>query len=298
MHSCACAIKTRQCSGMAAPNKSKTRKQIVSFMERYGPWAIIAGASEGTGRAFARQIAAEGVNCILIARREAPLEELAATLRAESKVECITASIDLASPDAFTRIAEVAGDREIGLYISNAGGDASGSFFLDQDVEAWVNLVNRNIVTSLRCCHHFGQAMRARGRGGIILVGSVASYGSGPNLAAYSGVKAFDLCFSEGLWAELEPHGVDVLNLVMTTTDTPALRKLLARKGVAAPPNLDAPEDVAKAGLDRLPHGPVHNFGLADDEAGNIPSSAAQRRDRVRAIAQASKSFFGAKKEA
>lgn len=270
----------------------------MSFIERYGPWAVIAGASEGTGRAFARQIAAEGVNCILIARREAPLLELAATLREESGVDCVTASIDLTSADAFARIAEVVGDREIGLYISNAGADANGSFFLDKDVEAWVDLVNRNILTSLRCCHHFGREMRARGRGGIILVGSGACYGSGPNLATYSGVKAFDLCFAEGLWAELEPHGVDVLNLVMTTTDTPALRTLLARKGVAAPQNLASPEDVAKAGLDRLPHGPVHNFWLADDDVGNIPSSAAQRRARVRMIAQASKSVFGGKKEA
>jgi short-subunit dehydrogenase len=238
------------------------------------------------------------VNCILIARREAPLTALAAQLRAESGVECITASIDLAAPDAFARIAEVAGAREIGLYISNAGADPNGSFFLDKDIEAWVDLVNRNVMTSLRCCHHFGRAMRARGRGGIILVGSGACYGSGPNLATYSGVKAFDLCFAEGLWAELEPHGVDVLNLVMTTTDTPALRTLLAEKGVPAPPNLASPADVAKAGLTRLPHGPVHNFWLADDEAGNVPSSAAQRRTRVQMIAQASKSVFGAKKEA
>lgn len=270
----------------------------MSFMERYGPWAVIAGASEGTGREFARQIAAEGVNCILIARRDAPLQELAAALRVESGVECITASIDLSSVDAFARIAEVVGEREIGLYVSNAGADANGSFFLDKDVEAWVDLVNRNVVTSLRCCHYFGRAMRARGRGGIILVGSGACYGSGPNLATYSGAKAFDLCFAEGLWAELEPHGVDVLNLVMTTTDTPALRALLAEKGVPAPPNLASPADVAKAGLNRLPHGPIHNFWLADDEVGNIPSSAAQRRERVRMIAQASKSVFGAKEEA
>jgi uncharacterized protein len=269
----------------------------MSFIERYGPWAVIAGASEGTGRAFARQIAAEGVNCILIARREALLLELAAGLRAESGVECVTASIDLARPDAFARIAEVAGEREIGLYVSNAGADANGSFFLDKDVEAWVDLVNRNVLTSLRCCHYFGRRMRARGRGGIILVGSGACYGSGPHLATYSGVKAFDLCFAEGLWAELEPHGVDVLNLVMTTTDTPALRELLARKGMPAPANLMAPADVAKAGLARLPHGPVHNVWLADDEIGNIPNSAAQRRERVRMTAQATKSVFGARKE-
>lgn len=269
----------------------------MSFLERYGPWAIIAGASEGTGRAFARQIAAEGVNCILIARREGPLNELAAELRAECGVECVTASIDLSQPDAFERIAATAGDREIGLYVSNAGADSNGSHFLDKPVEAWIDLVNRNVITSLRSCHHFGRAMRARGRGGILLVGSGACYGSGPNLATYSGAKAFDLCFAEGLWAELQPHGVDVLFLAMSTTDTPALRALLAEKGVPPPPNLASPDAVAKQGLERLPHGPVSNWAQADDEVGFAPNSAAQRRARVNMIAQASKAVFGGKKE-
>jgi short-subunit dehydrogenase len=270
----------------------------MSFIERYGPWAVIAGASEGTGRAYARQIAAQGVNCILIARREAPLQELAAELRTKSNVECVTASIDLARPDAFARILEAVGNREVGLYISNAGADPNGSFFLDKEVDAWVDLVNRNILTSLRCCHHFGRQMRARKRGGILLVGSGACYGSGPNLATYSGVKAFDLCFAEGLWAELEPHGVDVLFLAMSTTDTPALRALLAEKGVPAPPNLASPDDVARQGLERLPHGPVHNWNQQDDEVGFGNGSAAQRRARVKMIAEASKSVFGGKKEA
>lgn len=270
----------------------------MSFIERYGPWAIIAGASEGTGREFARQLAAEGMNCILIARREAPLRELAAELRAANKVECVTASIDLARPDAFAHIVAAVGEREVGLYISNAGADPNGSYFLDKEVDAWVDLVNRNILTSLRCCHHFGRLMRARGRGGILLVGSGACYGSGPNLATYSGAKAFDLCFAEGLWAELAPEGVDVLFMAMSTTDTPALRSLLAEKGVAVPANLASPADVARDGLARLPHGPVHNWGLADDDTRYATGSAAQRRTRVNFIAEASKAVFGAKREA
>lgn len=77
----------------------------MDFAERYGPWAVIAGASDGTGRAFARRIAAHGVNCILLARRQPLLAQLAAEIRAESGVECLTASIDLAAPDASERIA-------------------------------------------------------------------------------------------------------------------------------------------------------------------------------------------------
>ena len=129
------------------------------FAERYGPWAVIAGASEGTGRAFARQIAAKGVRCILIARREAPLLALAQEIQVESGVECVTASINLAAARAADRIAAVVGDREVGLYVSNAGVDPNGSLFLDKDIAAWNDLVNRNVMATMQCCHRFGKQM-------------------------------------------------------------------------------------------------------------------------------------------
>src|SRR5579862_6490502 len=101
----------------------------MSFAERYGPWAVIAGASEGTGRAFARKIAANGVPCILIARREAPLAALAAEIRRESGLTCLTAVVDLTSPDAPEQIRAAVGDREVGLFVSNAGADTNGARF-------------------------------------------------------------------------------------------------------------------------------------------------------------------------
>jgi short-subunit dehydrogenase len=265
----------------------------MDFTERYGPWAVIAGASEGTGRAFARLLAARGVSCILIARRAAPLEALAEALRAEHGVACITAAVDLARPDAVERIRVAAGEREVGLFIGNAGADPNGSRFLDRPVDDWVDLVQRNVLTTLRACHHFAAPMRARRRGGLLLVNSAAGYGGGSFLATYSATKAFHLCFAEGLWAELRPHGVDVLSLVLTMTDTPALRSLLAEKGLPLPTEAASAEAVAEAGLALLPHGPVQNWGLAEDEAGYAPASAAARRARVLALEQNSRVVFG-----
>jgi uncharacterized protein len=144
----------------------------VTLIEKYGPWALIAGASEGIGAEFALRLAGEGINCILIARREGPLADLAARVRAKG-VECVTASIDLAAPDAAQRVAKVADDCEIGLLISNAGADTNSSLFLDTDVVNWEKLITLNIGTTMRNCHHFGQGMRTRGKGGIILVGSL-----------------------------------------------------------------------------------------------------------------------------
>ncbi len=257
----------------------------MSFAERYGPWALVAGASEGTGSAFAHQIAAQGVNCILVARRAGPLEQLSARLRGQYGIECVSAAIDLAADNATQRLDEVAAGRQVGLLISNAGADSIGSLFLDGDLASWESLVMRNVITVMRSCHHFGKPMRARRRGGIILVGSGACYGGLAGISVYSATKAFDLAFGEGLWAELKPHGVDVLNLILGRTDTPAFRELMTRKGIPVPKDLASPEEVARIGLERLPHGPVHNWGLADDEGGYAGWSAAARRQRILSIA-------------
>lgn len=269
----------------------------MNFAERYGPWAVIAGASEGTGRAFARQVAAHGVNCILIARRAAPLAEIAAEIRRDSGVECITAAIDLSATDAGERIVAAVGRREVGLFISNAGADPNGAYFLDRDLATWNELVQRNVMTMMHCCHHFAAPMCRRGRGGLLLVNSGACYGGSSFMAAYTASKAFTLNFAESLWTELRHDGVDVLTLVMHVTDTPALRTLLTSKGLPLPENAADPEAVAALGLARLPYGPIQNWGLDDDVAGYAMVAASGRRQRALAIEQVSAHVFGERKK-
>ena len=118
---------------------------------------------------------------------------------------------------------------------------------------------------------------------------------STPGRRVYSGSKAFDLCFGEGMWAELRPHGVDVLNLILGRTDTPELRRWLASRGAPVPEGLATAEDVARVGLERLPHGPVHNWGLEDEEQGRMPQSAAERRNRILAMEAAMQDMKAAK---
>lgn len=265
------------------------------FASRYGPWALIAGASEGTGASFARQLAEKGLNLILVARREGPLEQLALELRTAHGVECVTASVDLALDDATDRLLAAAGAREVGLLILNAGADPNGAMFLDNAIANWDALAMRNVMTVMRTLHAFGQPMRERGRGGMMVVGSGACYGGLPGIGVYAATKAFDLVLCEALWAELEPHGVDVLSYVIGRTDTPAHRELMEARGMAIPDGLAAADDVARLGLERLPFGPVCNWGEADDQAGMSATSAAQRRERVRQIAAMSAAY--AKKE-
>lgn len=258
----------------------------VGFKARYGPWAVISGASDGTGRAFAQQVAGTGINCVLIARRAPLLEELAQELRAESGVECVTAVVDLSAPDAFDRLIAAVGEREVGLFISNAGSDPNGSHFLDNGVDPWIDLVNRNVLTNMRCCHHFAGLMRERGRGGLLLVGSAAGYGGSRFMAVYSATKAFVWCLAESLWSELRPHNVDVLYIALVATDTPFLQRLLEEKG-QKPGRSSSPDDVARKGLANLGNGPVF------DMLRLVGLHGRWRRARVQLISRLAKGTFG-----
>src|SRR5262249_50256184 len=133
----------------------------------------------------------------------------------------------LTHTDAIDTIVTATHDIDVGLLAYCAGADPNYETFLAQPVDDAVAMVQRNCVAPLQLCHHFGAAMAARGRGGIVLVGSGAGLVGGPNVATYAATKAFDMVLAESLWAELHDRGVDVLGLVLGVTDTPALRRLL-----------------------------------------------------------------------
>lgn len=267
----------------------------MDFAKRYGPWAVIAGASEGTGASFARQVAARGVNLVLIARRQAPLDALAKEVRAQYGVEAVTASIDLAALDAPQKVAAAAGEREVGLFIFNAGADPNGQFFLDADYQVWADLVQRNVNTTMACTYNFAGPMAKRGRGGILLLNSGACYQGIVTMGPYCGSKAFVLAFAEGLWGDLHDKGVDVLTLVMSKTDTPEFRRYMEEHGMPFPSDAASADEVAALGLERLPHGPIQNWGEADDEAKMTLQSSRARRERSMMINAGTKRMMGHK---
>ena len=134
--------------------------------------------------------------------------------------------------------------------------------------------------------------MRARQKGGLLLVNSGVCYGGGSFMFVYSASKAFTLCLGETLWAELQLHGIDVINLVLGRTDTPSLRALLAAKGLPVPASLASPDAIADGGLARLSDGPTHNCGFADDVKGFGPNGPDQRRAHIVAVDAASSDIF------
>lgn len=262
-----------------------------SFHEKYGAWAVIGGASDGTGAAFAEALAAQNLNLVLIARRQEPLDALAASLERKHGIATRTASIDLYREDAGQRVLATTQGLEVGLFISNAGADTNGKPFLEAPVKAWHQLIQRNVVAVTEAVHGFAGAMRERGRGGIILMSSGAALGGQPGVAVYSATKAFDLNLAEGLWAELKPYGIDVLAGVCPAMNTPTLQTTLAAHNLTVPGLYD-PDEVVAALLARLPDGPTHIFAFGPDAPMTTTIEKA-RRDRVAAVSEASKMFFG-----
>ena len=138
------------------------------FATTYGPWALVAGASEGVGSTFAAEVARRGLNVVLLSRRPAVLDEIAAEITAESSVEARTLAVDLTAPDAAHRIIEATDDIDVGLLMYNAGANIEHRPFLEASRQVAVAQVQRNCVVPTELCHHFAAPMVARGRGGII----------------------------------------------------------------------------------------------------------------------------------
>jgi uncharacterized protein len=241
---------------------------VGEFGDRYGTWALIAGASEGVGLAFAHALAERRVNVVLLSRRQSVLDEAAADLQTKWGIATRSVAIDLSETHAATTVAERTADLEVGLFVYCAGADPNFAPFLDAPLAAAESMVVRNCLVPTQLCHQLAQPMVERGRGGIILVSSGAALVGARRMVAYGASKAFDLVLGEALWAELHDQGVDVLSLVLGLTDTPALRRLLAERGNLASaddgtpiPGAATPEEVVAEAFDHLGSGPTWLVG-------------------------------------
>ena len=181
-------------------------------------------------------------------------------------------------------------DVEVGLYVSNAGADSTGKHFLDVPLEHSHRLINLNVRTVIDAVYAFATPMKARGRGGILLMSSGAALGGQPRVAMYSGTKAFEVNFGESLWVELRKFGVDVLTVAAPAMDTPVLRATLAEKNLK-PHGVYDPKDVVRIALDYLPIGPTYVFPLGPHESAEVLNEV--RRTRLLAVTEITKAFFG-----
>ncbi len=267
------------------PERPDTQARAeTSLAGTYGPWGIVAGGSDGTGAAFARSMAAQGVNVVLVARRADVLAACAEEIRSQHGVEVRTVALDLSDPDAMAELAAATSALEVGIFVYNAGGEDRTTTFLGKDLDPHLELVRRNCVSVVEAAHRFGGPMVVRGRGALVLVTSGAAWAGGATRATYAATKAFDLILAEGLWAEWRAAGVHVLGLVLGRTDTPSMRRVMDAHGEPYGELAD-PDDVAEQALAHLADGPTWLYG-SENPAGGSPFGALNRRDAVLAMSR------------
>ncbi len=269
----------------------------MTFAAKYGPWALVAGASDGVGAAFAEGLAERGVNVVLVARRQGLLDEVAAGIASRAGVETRALAVDLAEHGASLVIAEATDDLDIGFLVYCAGADPNFEPFLDNPITTAEAMVHRNCMVPMQLCHHFAPAMVQRGSGGIVLFGSGAGLAGGPNMVAYGATKAFDMVFAEALWSELHDKGVDVLGLILGKTDTPALRRLEHTRGMLSsedqtPPDAATVDEVIREAFENLSNGPTLMVGDMMRAAVQLLSSV-PRNEAVNFMIQAQAAVMG-----
>ncbi len=204
----------------------------MTFKERYGPWALVTGASSGIGGEFARQLADAGLNLVLVARRKQRLDDLARQFKSKNQIQVISINADLSRPDFLPLIIAETQSIEIGLLVNNAGFGLARKF-LDHALEEELALLDVNCRAPLVLSHVFGRQMAERKRGGIIFVSSVSGYLATPFEASYAASKVYELFLAESLGYELKENGVDVLALCPGSTDT-EFHKVSGSRPVAA----------------------------------------------------------------
>lgn len=236
------------------------------FAHRYGPWALVAGGSEGIGEAFAWRLAERGLRLWLVARRAQPLRELAARLEAQQHVQVRVSALDLADAGQLAELEKSIDAVELGMLVCNAALAPIGPF-VELPIERLEQVIDLNCRATTRLVRAVAPRLVARGRGGIVLVTSMAGLQGTPLVAQYSASKAFLRVLGEGLWHELKPAGVDVVAAVAGKTRTPTY--LASAPAGAAWLGLGpmAPDVVARQTLQALGRQPVVVPGLRNQLA-------------------------------
>jgi short-subunit dehydrogenase len=192
--------------------------------KRFGPWALVTGASSGIGKEFARQIAASGINIVLVARREDLLEKVGVEFSKRYGVEHRVVMLDVSREDFIGQLASATDDLDIGLVVSNAGTGNSGEF-LKLDRQLHHATLRISTMAHLDITHHFGARLAKRGRGGLIVGGAMGAENGVPLMANDGAAKAYVHSLGEALHYEFKPLGVHVTVLAAGFTETAVLGK-------------------------------------------------------------------------
>lgn len=217
------------------------------WRDTYGPWAVVTGASSGIGEAMARELAAGGLHVILVARRQELLVELAAALEGAYGVRTRVLAADLSTAEGITAVGAATSNLDVGLLVAAAGFGTSGPFlFADEETE--LSMLDVNCRAVMLHALHFGRRFAARGRGGIVLFGSLVGGQGVPGAAHYAATKAYIHSLGEALRIELAPRGIEVLVSAPGPVHSGFAARADMRMTAAAQPTTVARETIAALG--------------------------------------------------
>jgi uncharacterized protein len=218
-----------------------------NFASKYGPWALVTGASGGIGRSFAIELAKSGIYVILIARRIAELESIADSLRTAFGVQCKVVPADLSSNDGIAQVIDGTKDLDVGLVVCAAGFGTAGPF-VHGNLSNELDMIQVNCSATTSIAWSMGNRLIERGQGGLILLSSIVAFQGVPRSAHYAATKAYVQTLAEGLRLEWKRHRVDVLSVAPGPVDTGFAARSNLTMGNAASPSVIAVQSLRSLG--------------------------------------------------
>jgi hypothetical protein len=263
----------------------------MNLKQKYGNTAMVAGASEGIGAAFATRLAAEGLDLILIARRLKPLQQLADLLESKYKVKAMCISIDLSGTDAIQQIEKALNGREISLLVYNAALSYIGPF-IKNSAENHSQAVQLNMITPLKMVRLYGEKMLEKGKGAVVLMTSLAGFQGSGYLSVYAATKAFIRILAESLWYEWKNSGVDVIACCAGATATPGYKNTHPEKTGFLTPRVLEPEEVADECFKKLGKQPSFIAGTGNRLASFVMQKIFPRKMAVKIMGDTTKKMY------
>jgi short-subunit dehydrogenase len=221
------------------------------FVSRYGPYALVTGASEGIGASFAEELAKLGMNVVLVARREDRLHALARRLEDKYNVLCPVIKVDLSRPEELEALFQISSSIDIGLVVCNAGFGTAG-YFLDSDLATEMGMFEVNCAVVTKMAHCLGHRLKLRGNGGMILLSSIVATQGAARSAHYAATKAYVHTLGEGLQQEWRDNGIDLLLVAPGPVDTGFFARSNMQPGATAKPGVVARQSLAAIGRKKI----------------------------------------------
>ena len=262
-----------------------------NLKQKYGQLALVAGASEGIGAAFATYLAAAGLDLILVARRSEPLEKITGTLKEKYGIQVTCITCDLADANAVQQLQTALAGKTIDVLVYNAALSYIGPF--EKDSIAHQNqIAQANMVTPMNLLHTCSEPMLKKGKGAIILMASLAGFQGSGFLATYAATKAFNRVLAESLWYEWKSRGVDVIACCAGATATPNFINTKPEKTSFFAPKVQSPEEVVEECFQQLGTNPSFVTGTGNKIASFIMQRLMPRKLAINIMGDTTRKMY------